>query len=249
MGISIDAFNIICGMITIFAFLLATIQYYVDREFKRYMEKGLLSLIGLLDKAAAMGELDKFDKSALALLAESARDQTIGLLATFSKAQERLKTYNFGFTDEEIAAIVAKRKKALGLDVGGCIASGQYVDTPNGSVLVQDITDGSEIVCRDESGKNFVGSAWGISRHHVASILHINSALRLTGDHKVYTQDRGYVPAEQLKLGDRLADRMGNSMPVYSIERGHGAFEVHTLETTGQNLFVNGILIHNMPYK
>ena len=78
-------------------------------------------------------------------------------------------------------------------------------------------------------------------------------ALEPTPPHRFKSLDRNdYVPAEDLKIGERLSTRSGQAACVESISLKAGEYRVYNLEVEGDhNFYVGevGVLVHNACFK
>ncbi len=84
--------------------------------------------------------------------------------------------------------------------VNECVPAGTMIATPSGSMSVEDIREGMAVYGFD--GRQVVSTtviATNVS--HTAEPFVVVGPLRLTGKHPIWTQERGYVPAEQLTEG------------------------------------------------
>jgi hypothetical protein len=78
--------------------------------------------------------------------------------------------------------------------------------------------------------------------------LLINGKLKSTGNHLFFrADDRAWIRADSLRIGDTLIDEKGNTANVNSIEAFEGTNTTYNLHLTGpnNNYFVEGFLVHN----
>jgi hypothetical protein len=245
--VNVDAFNIICGIVTLVSFVVATVQYFIDRGFKKYAEAELQSLIGILDKTAAMEEEDRYQKSHMAVAAANARDQAIGLLRSFSRINQRLETYDFGIDGKDDGEKKRKRKEKLGVEIGGggCVLCGQLVSLPIGQIQIDEIGIGDEVISADQELASRTSKVLSKSEHLVSEYLSLNEKLCVTANHSIYVRDQGWKSAGGAEVGEFLMKSNGQWEEIISIEKRTGQFRVVAMATEGRNYFVNGLLVHN----
>ncbi len=75
----------------------------------------------------------------------------------------------------------------------------------------------------------------------------INSSLNITGNHRVWTNNRGWIRVDEIKMGDELLSKDEKTEIVTSIQKKKGAETVYNLdlEKPPHNFFAEGMLIHN----
>jgi len=74
----------------------------------------------------------------------------------------------------------------------------------------------------------------------------INNCLKITGNHNLWTKNRGWVRVDKLSIGDLLLNNKTELVPVVSLEWKKGDKTVYNLHLDSPNTyFANGILIHN----
>lgn len=154
----------------------------------------------------------------------------------------------------------------------GCsfaIASGQFVDSPSGPILIDELKTGDVVWGRTNAGVEpvEVGEVAKLWNSKVLKVQTPNGVLRLTGDHPVFANGE-WTQAENLKPGD-LLERLPSvsesdeqevllmGMPAHpmrpaeientridSIEEEEGGW-VYDFETASENYYVDGLLVHN----
>lgn len=84
-----------------------------------------------------------------------------------------------------------------------CIAEGELVFTNNGYVPIEKVTQGDVVLTRDGWRKVLVSQNTGVDKP-VLKICTNEVTLYCTGNHKVWTENRGFVRADSLTTGDTL---------------------------------------------
>lgn len=79
------------------------------------------------------------------------------------------------------------------------------------------------------------------------SYLMINGRLGVTGNHRLWVNNREWKRADQIKIGDGLTDNNSVIVVVREIENVVDSGEVYNLHLASENhnYFANGILSHN----
>lgn len=245
-GVTLDWFYVVSGLITIGAFVFAIYVYLLDRGLKRQLENGLLALIGTLDRVAAMDELDEYEKAHLAIGAAAVRDHAIALLASFSDANKRLKTFDFGFDDEELEKLIEKRRRATGVGLpGGCILGGQKVCASPMPFLIEEVKVGDNVLSLDGSFEIAETVVNNVARGVADRFITIDEELSVTESQKILVRDKGWVSAARLRIGDEVYLDTNRWKAINNLNHGTGGFDIFAVETSVGNLFVNGILVHN----
>jgi hypothetical protein len=250
-AITLTWLEVISSIFGIFSFVFALVIYFVERELKKHLESGLVSLIGLLDTTALMGADPNHHKRDLALYAEAARNHAISLLRSFSKTNHRHETYNFGLEGRDLDDVIEKRKIATGVglkkEAAACLLEGQRILTTAGLSNIEDLEIGSEIVGYEAERGLISGTVSGRSSHNVTECLVVNRVLEITESNLIFVRDRAWIEAGALKVGDQILDEACQWQKVFSIENRHGKFVVHAIETSRENFFASGYLVHNKP--
>ena len=245
---SLDMFNLISGAITIIAFIFSIAIYIRDKAWRSNLESGLIGLIGNLDLLVFSSYDDEVTKNEINAMSAMIRNQTIALLKSFSDKEERFRTFDFGFSDEEITERIKKRKEVLGIDYKGCIVPDQAVLTPMKTQLVQDLKPGDVVLSYSLHKKSYTRSTVIYnSKHKSKNYIVINDNLKVTANHSIYTKCKGWIQSSEVTIGDELL-KQGEWEIVSSIElhpQGTDTFEVKV--DYPNNLFISGYLVHNSP--
>ena len=251
-----DTFNIAAGLVTLMSFAYAVytnikinhVKEINDKEtsqLKRHLGKGLNVLINNLDKIDYMEELDEHTKKTMAVAASGARDHAIALLMSFSDESEIIKTWDWN-TEGEFKEKIKQRQERLGVGTGGCILEGQMVNTGDGTLKIEDLKMGCDVLGYDQNMSNVrKGRVVNVEIHNVSNHMLLNKKISVTCDHQVYCKDKGWLEALELMIGDELLNFEGNEEIVKSIEYISSPQKAYAIGTTTANIFVNGILLHN----
>lgn len=241
-----DIFNIIAGVVTIISFVFALVLYLKDKDLTKTVEQGILGIINTFDKIATMRDDADATKQQMSIVAEGGRDHAISLLRSFSDKNERHPTYTFGFTGDTIEQIIDERLKHHGIGRKGCIVAGQQVSHRGGKILIDRIEPGVEVLAFDSHDCSLCTTRVIQIREAIdGEYLNINGVLSVTDSHRVWTHDKGWVTALNLKVGDQLFNEQLAWEPVKSIARRTRTTMVYGIETSKGNLFVGGYLVHN----
>jgi intein/homing endonuclease len=101
-----------------------------------------------------------------------------------------------------------------------CFAAGTPLRTPWGSVKIEDVRVGDLVLSRDENNPDGVVVAQEVEevfvRQGLITHLHLPNGvvIRTTAEHPFYVAGRGWVPCNQLKVGDLLLCEDGTWVPV-----------------------------------
>ena len=140
------------------------------------------------------------------------------------------------------------------------IDDNEVYSNDNGILVETCFLAGTKILMADNSYKNiedvnkgdlvksFEGDAEVINTYfhdETDSYLVINDLLKLTANHPMYVNSE-WKEAGEIKLGDLLLDKDGNSVPIISIETIEETVPVYNLEVAGtHNYYAENLLTHN----
>lgn len=84
-----------------------------------------------------------------------------------------------------------------------------------------------------------------------AEQLLINGKIRVTRPHAFWVNNAYWLPADALKLGDRLLNKNGRQIEIVSIDIIRQKTQVYNLRLANHlhNFFAHGVLVHNMRVK
>lgn len=135
----------------------------------------------------------------------------------------------------------------------GCafsLPAGELVDTPQGPCKIEDLRAGHQVYGRALGGV-VTAQVLGHTQHwkeegYIVLGLVGGNQLSLTFDHPVYSvKERTWAKAGDLHIGDELERMDGDLTSVESISRVDGGLHVYDIETTTENFYQRGVLVHN----
>mgnify|MGYP001501450975 CR=1 FL=1 len=91
-----------------------------------------------------------------------------------------------------------------------CFLPSSKVQTPNGILEIQDVKIGGIVYSKDlKSGSRVESKVLNIFSREISEeiyefLLENDDIIRCTGEHKLYTKNRGWVKAKDLKITDSL---------------------------------------------
>jgi hypothetical protein len=124
---------------------------------------------------------------------------------------------------------------------------GALVETAEGPRPIEDIVEGDEVLSASLDDGLDVESGAVVRTYKSIEpwYLVINGGLRVTGSHPFHVE-RGWVRADDLKVGDKFFGAAGKRIDVSSVERVNRFVRVYNLEVGGTHtFFVDGIMVHN----
>jgi hypothetical protein len=146
----------------------------------------------------------------------------------------------------------------LGGKAGGelgkfCFAAGTLVQTKEGEKPIEELKAGDVVLASDpQSGE---APQWReVARTFervTGTILHVrvgSETISVTPEHPFWVEGRGWTQAKDLRAGDLLSGKRGESVLVGEIKRSDGAFKVHNFEVAGLHTYFVahvGLLVHN----
>ena len=161
------------------------------------------------------------------------------------------------------APVRAALKEVLGTDrtirLGGqgpltsaCFTGTTVVATATGPRPIQEIREGDMVWAReDKTGEIALKAVTKVFRH-VASALRVLDLgllrVETTDEHPFWVEDRGWINAGEVRIGDRLRTRRGELVPVLATAREERVTPVYNIEVDGFHTFFvteESILVHN----
>jgi len=135
-----------------------------------------------------------------------------------------------------------------GAEKGGCFAAGTPVILADGSEKpIERVSAGEQVLTLTDplSQAKTAGAVVRTYSHVVKELLEVNGRMLVTPEHRVYA-NRAFRQAGELQLGDRLLDADGRLVPITSLKRLTGTFQVYNLEVAPQHtFFAAGFYVHN----
>jgi RHS repeat-associated protein len=134
-----------------------------------------------------------------------------------------------------------------------CFAAGTLVQTKDGEKRIEEIKAGDVVLASDpRSGE---APQWRqVTRtfeRATETILHVRAGsetISVTPEHPFWVEGRGWTEAKDLRPGDLLSGKRGESVPVVEVKRSEGAFKVYNFEVEGSHTYFvshTGLLVHN----
>lgn len=144
-----------------------------------------------------------------------------------------------------------------------CIAKGELVLTKNGNIPIEQVKIGDEVLTRD--GWKSV-TDWWITSYNAKTLLISTEycTIKCTPNHKIWTENRGFVRADSLTVGDKLlwlkeyfsmdiliedtqiVRHNTVAVPMLSVTDMGNRCIVYDITVEGSHeFFVNGVLVHN----
>lgn len=131
---------------------------------------------------------------------------------------------------------------------GGCFLAGTKILMSDGTTkVIEDIKPEDEIktIVDTLRIKYGTGKVSEVFKHTVGGYLIINNKLRLTPEHRVYS-NYSFVMAGQLRLGDWLLGEDGNKIFITSIDKKKEIVEVYNFRVEPQHTYIaDGFYVHN----
>ena len=130
----------------------------------------------------------------------------------------------------------------------GCVVAGQLVATPDGGVPVERVCTGANILSYDVSVGTTETTLVQSHREVLADeYLLINGELAVTGVHRIFSEERGWIHADTAQLGEQLRTVNG-PRKILSAELMTKPTSVYALEVAQYSCFyASGYLVHNKP--
>jgi hypothetical protein len=134
-----------------------------------------------------------------------------------------------------------------------CIAAGSLVATEHGDVPIEDVEAGQRVWTRAGLRTVLASVMTSSNAPTLEIVTKTGHVVRATPEHRVWTEQRGWLAADLLRPGDLLAvlskhggfDSFGVS-PVVAVRPSGRVEAVHDLTVEGEHeFFANGVLVHN----
>lgn len=247
--VEISYFDLFCLLVGLVSLMITIIQSVRKSDLIKSLENQLIAIIGNLDSLCVNAASEKTTKEELHAKSIAVRGQAIGALKSFSKLEERHPTYDFGIKEGTAEERAKKRKETMGIDIDGCVISRQDVMLIDGSTsLIDDLLPSMELLSYEEESHEFAltNLKKEINKYTVKNYIQINGQLKLTGEHKVFCKDRGWIEGYALTIGDALLKHDGRWERVEKIElidEERDCYSVHLFPY--ECFFVSGYLVHN----
>jgi hypothetical protein len=141
-----------------------------------------------------------------------------------------------------------------------CFPAGTKLVTEEGYRLVEEILQDDEVGSRDEHNPNgplvFKRVEEVFTRAAMILELHVGGQLiKTTGEHPFYVENRGWLPAKELAVGDMLATLDGPYVPVTSVRATEEFTQVYNFRIADHHTYFVGdedwgfaVWAHNASY-
>ena len=172
-----------------------------------------------------------------------------------------IAVYNFsqGNTGMGIAQVINLVSIIFSMFNPTCFTGDTEVYTSDGLVCIEEISVGDEVLAYDyETGETELKEVLNVWVKETDEILHVSTSdgetIDTTTNHPFYVEEKGWVAAGDLKIGDVLVTAVGNKVEVTDLELEKLAepILVYNLEVADfHTYFVGeyGVLVHNYPGK
>ncbi len=132
-----------------------------------------------------------------------------------------------------------------------CFLSGTKVTMADGSYKnIENVNIGDKVLTYDQKTDSFVPGSVIKTFHHTPSMmtdyyLIINNNLKVTPNHPMWVNGK-WIPAGDIKIGDKLLNQNGNNVLVTSIQKVYHKVPTYNLEVSNTHTYIaNGIVVHN----
>jgi hypothetical protein len=130
-----------------------------------------------------------------------------------------------------------------------CVAAGSIIASPTGGVTVESLREGMAILSLEMQpwGNCVPARICGILNSKVSNCIRVNESLVATATQRIYDQIRGWICLGEVVKGTRLLIQDGSYVPVRSLEKLSGQFDVYELsiDDPSHNFIANGFVCHN----
>lgn len=155
------------------------------------------------------------------------------------------------------AAGVERDKSSIKKDdttVDGCFVAGTMVLTPGGLQAIEDIAIGMRVLATDVCGNaHQVSAVLRTFVHTVPVVLDIalgNATITCSPAHPFWIPGKGWMPAGELRVGERVSSRHSVELSIESIASRVGSFVVYNISVDALQTYhvsERGVLVHNKP--
>ncbi|WP_340015434.1 S8 family serine peptidase [Paenibacillus sp. FSL K6-1318] len=135
----------------------------------------------------------------------------------------------------------------------GCMPEGTLIKTKNGEIPIEKIKIGDLVLAKDtdkgiQSYKP-VEQLFNTTAEEIFTLQIGKTSLRSTGDHPFWIKNRGWVPVDELAIGDQVELQDGSLERINSIEIKYESVKVYNFTVSDFHTYYvseAGILTHNL---
>ncbi|PQP83691.1 hypothetical protein C0Q44_03100 [Paenibacillus sp. PCH8] len=135
----------------------------------------------------------------------------------------------------------------------GCMPEGTLIKTMNGEIPIEKIKIGDLVLAKDtEKGIQSykpVEQLFNTTAEEIFTLQIGKTSLRSTGDHPFWIKNRGWVPVDELAVGDHVELQDGSLEKISSIEIKYESVKVYNFTVSDFHTYYvseAGILTHNL---
>lgn len=244
---TISKFDIICFLVSLVSVIITIIQGIKHTSFEKSILNTLKSLLDNVDYLCIESD-DGKTKREILVLAKAIRSQIIALIEMTPGRKERLPTFDYGIKGKTITERAHNRKKHMGIDIDGCIIRGQNIAIPeNKTIPIENCMPGQIVLAYDfETSSIKSAILTRIQKYNIKNYILINKKLCLSGEHKVYVKDKGWLSCCDLSIGEtiiKIDDKYERVDSIVFINQKEECYSVHI--SPYECLYANGYLVHN----
>lgn len=144
-------------------------------------------------------------------------------------------------------------KKVYKTSPCGCMPEGTLIQTKNGEVPIENIKIGDLVLAKDTDkgiqSYRPVEKLFDTISDEIYNLQIGKTNVRTTGNHPFWIKNRGWVPADELTVGDQVELQDGSLKPISSIEVKYETVKVYNFTVSDFHTYYvseAGILTHNL---
>lgn len=142
--------------------------------------------------------------------------------------------------------------RRLCIDGLSCFLAGtKILMGDNTSCPIENVKSGDKIISYDLERSEFrlsIVNKLIVHQNEPSGFYLINNHLKVTGSHRIWVKNKGWISVSNLKIGDEVFTSDGKYITVRTKEKVNGTFTVYNLSIQDRthNFFAEGILVHNI---
>ena len=183
------------------------------------------------------------------------------MAATYAAKQEAWYKEHAGAVQDGCSIAMGSytdRQTGQVIEVGACFVAGTKIQTPDGEVNIEDIQAGDQVfACNVDTGEVGVKEVKQTFVREVNILVHVfvgEEEIITTTNHPFYVVGRGFVKAEDLRIGYTLLQLDGSTEKISRIvvENLGAPVKVYNFEVEDWHTYYvtnAGMLVHNANYK